>query len=78
MTRGGVSSLITAAIVLCCVTLPVHASGRFLLEELDGLQTSGRALLQSSSSLNCTRINPVSGVRSSVFDRSTLRSERAG
>jgi hypothetical protein len=61
MTRGGFSILVAAAIVVLFASFRVEASVRFLLGEVDDVQSSGRFLLQTSSSLNCTRINPVSG-----------------
>jgi hypothetical protein len=60
MIGGGRHWLLAATIVLLSATVHVSASGRFILEEIDSLQTSGRFLLQTGKSLNCTRINPVS------------------
>jgi hypothetical protein len=60
MLWRGHSSLLAAQLLLC-VTLLVSASGRFILEQNgEGVQSPGRFLLQTSRSLNCTRINPVS------------------
>ncbi|WIA12314.1 hypothetical protein OEZ85_012370 [Tetradesmus obliquus] len=58
MFRGGPVWFLAATLVLCCALVNVSASGRFVLEEIDGRQSSGRFLLQAGKSPNCTRINP--------------------